>query len=179
MQQYVPLFLSKEDLDIAVQSAYKQRNAAQIKMYRDKALKYEEEYNQVRQEPGCPQLHAPGIHVCIQFAGRWLCKPAVPKAVKRLHWSQEQLRPRPSWKWPKKKQMLWSEHHCPKLRCGSGRLLEFVRSVAQLLAVPLWLQVGSFEEVMQRMTASTGTELAAWNQVMFVAPGLLESAVRS
>jgi hypothetical protein len=46
-QNYVPLFLAKEDLDIAVQSAYKQRNASQIKLYRDKALKYEEEYNQV------------------------------------------------------------------------------------------------------------------------------------
>lgn len=47
LQQYVPLFLCKEDLDIAVQSAYKQRNAAQIKMYKDKALKYQEEYDQV------------------------------------------------------------------------------------------------------------------------------------
>ena len=47
VQQYVPLFLNKSDLDVAVQSAYKQRNAAQIKLYRDKAIKYEEEYNQV------------------------------------------------------------------------------------------------------------------------------------
>lgn len=46
-QQYVPLFLSKEDLDVAVQSAYKQRNQAQIQVYRDKAAKYEEDYNQV------------------------------------------------------------------------------------------------------------------------------------
>lgn len=43
----MPLFLNKEDLDIAVQSAYKQRNAAQIKAYKDKASKYEDEYNQV------------------------------------------------------------------------------------------------------------------------------------
>ncbi len=28
----MPLFLSKEDLDVAVQSAYKQRNAAQIQV---------------------------------------------------------------------------------------------------------------------------------------------------
>ena len=34
-------------------------------------------------------------------------------------------------------------------------------------------QVGSFEEVMQRMTENSGNELAAWSQVMFVAPGLL------
>lgn len=33
---------------MAVQSAYKQRNAAQIKLYQDKARKHEEEYNQVR-----------------------------------------------------------------------------------------------------------------------------------
>ena len=46
-QQYVPLFLAKEDLDVAVQSAYKQRNSTQIKIYRDKANKFDEEYNQV------------------------------------------------------------------------------------------------------------------------------------
>jgi hypothetical protein len=37
------------------------------------------------------------------------------------------------------------------------------------------MQVGSFEEVLMRMSASEGTELAAWSQVMFVAPGLLQS----
>jgi hypothetical protein len=46
-QNYVPLFLAKEDLDVAVQNAYKQRNAPQIKIFKDKALKFEEEYNQV------------------------------------------------------------------------------------------------------------------------------------
>jgi hypothetical protein len=42
----------------------------------------------------------------------------------------------------------------------------------------LWLllQVGSFEEVLMRMSASEGGELAAWSQVMFVAPGLLQQA---
>lgn len=48
VQQYVPLFLCKEDLGIAVQSAYKQRNATQIKLYRDKAKKHEDDFNQVR-----------------------------------------------------------------------------------------------------------------------------------
>jgi hypothetical protein len=47
-QQYVPLFLCKEDLDVAVQSAYVQRNAAQIRLYKDKADKYRAEYDQVR-----------------------------------------------------------------------------------------------------------------------------------
>lgn len=47
LQQYVPLFLNKEDLDIAVQSAYAQRNAAQIKLYKDKADRYQQEYEQV------------------------------------------------------------------------------------------------------------------------------------
>ena len=37
-------------------------------------------------------------------------------------------------------------------------------------------QVGSFEEVLMRMSASEGGELAAWSQVMFVAPGLLQQA---
>jgi len=40
-----------------------------------------------------------------------------------------------------------------------------------------WTQVGSFEEVMMRMTGSSGNELAAWSQVMFVAPNLLRQAV--
>ena len=39
--------MAKEDLDVAVQSAYKQRNSTQIKIYRDKANKFDEEYNQV------------------------------------------------------------------------------------------------------------------------------------
>lgn len=43
-QQYVPLFLTKEDLDVAVGGAYRQRNAAQISAVRDKAAAYEEEY---------------------------------------------------------------------------------------------------------------------------------------
>eukprot|EP00983_Pelagomonas_calceolata_P117692 1160436-Pelagomonas_calceolata.AAC.24 len=42
---------------------------------------------------------------------------------------------------------------------------------------PRSLQVGSFEEVMMRMTGSSGNELAAWSQVMFVAPNLLRQAV--
>ena len=58
MQQYVPLFLAKEDLDVAVSSAYRQRNATQIKLYRDKVDKAEDEYNQVGtcvwcQRPAC------------------------------------------------------------------------------------------------------------------------------
>ena len=52
LQQYVPLFLAKEDLDVAVSSAYRQRNATQIKLYRDKADKAEDEYNQVRAAVG-------------------------------------------------------------------------------------------------------------------------------
>lgn len=39
------------------------------------------------------------------------------------------------------------------------------------------VQVGSFEEVIMRMSSSTGNELAAWSQVMFVAPSLLQQAV--
>lgn len=37
--------------------------------------------------------------------------------------------------------------------------------------------MGSFEEVIMRMTASSGSELAAWSQVMFVAPALLQQAI--
>ena len=44
------------------------------------------------------------------------------------------------------------------------------------LPVLLQMQVGSFEEVMRRMTGSSGDDLASWAQVMFVAPGLLQQA---
>ena len=44
------MFLCKEDLDVAVQSAYKQRNASQIKVYKDKAAKFEEEYQQLARQ---------------------------------------------------------------------------------------------------------------------------------
>lgn len=49
-QTYVPLFLCKEDLDIAVDDAYKVRNAAQIKQYRDRAGKLEDEYRSISQQ---------------------------------------------------------------------------------------------------------------------------------
>ena len=69
LQQYVPLFLAKEDLDVAVQSAYKQRNATQIKLYRDKANKFEDEYNQVGRDVLllCPSY--PSSHSC---QGLWV-----------------------------------------------------------------------------------------------------------
>lgn len=47
---YVPLFLSKGDMDIAVDAAYKARNAAQIQQYQDTAAKYREEYERVKAE---------------------------------------------------------------------------------------------------------------------------------
>lgn len=50
LQQYVPLFLNKEDLDVAVGGAYRQRNAVQIKAVKEKAAQYEEEYQQVMNE---------------------------------------------------------------------------------------------------------------------------------
>lgn len=58
--------------------------------------------------------------------------------------------------------------------CTNTQLsLPWCDAVAVAAAV---LQVGSFEEVLMRMTASEGSELAAWSQVMFVAPGLLQQA---
>jgi hypothetical protein len=65
-------------------------------------------------------------------------------------------------------------------RVNSQLTLEFLsqHSWEQLSFVLLLflLQVGSFEEVLMRMSASEGGELAAWSQVMFVAPGLLQQA---
>lgn len=43
LQQYVPLFLTKEDLDVAVSGAYRQRNAAQITAVKDKVCVCERE----------------------------------------------------------------------------------------------------------------------------------------
>eukprot|EP00775_Hariotina_reticulata_P004600 gene4600-4854_t len=48
--QYVPLFLTKEDLDVAVGGAYRQRNAVQISAVKDAAAQYEQDYNQALQE---------------------------------------------------------------------------------------------------------------------------------
>mmetsp|Transcript_16292 Transcript_16292/g.35211 ORF Transcript_16292/g.35211 Transcript_16292/m.35211 type:complete len:380 (+) Transcript_16292:167-1306(+) len=127
--QYVPLFLCKEDLDIAVQSAYKQRNAAQIKLYRDKANKYEEEYNQVQVQAN-------------SATGR-------------------------------EKTSLEARASKAKAKMDSAKVKAESVERAPLPKV----EVGSFEEVMMRMTASSGNELAAWGQVMFVAPALLQQAV--
>eukprot|EP00882_Tetradesmus_deserticola_P019139 GHRQ01020587.1.p1 GENE.GHRQ01020587.1~~GHRQ01020587.1.p1 ORF type:complete len:506 (+),score=150.39 GHRQ01020587.1:56-1573(+) len=48
--QYVPLFLTKEDLDVAVGGAYRQRNASQISAVKEKAALYEEEYQAALKE---------------------------------------------------------------------------------------------------------------------------------
>jgi hypothetical protein len=52
LQQYVPLFLTKEDLDVAVGGAYRQRNASQISAVKEKAALYEEEYQAAMREVG-------------------------------------------------------------------------------------------------------------------------------
>ena len=71
------------------------------------------------------------------------------------------------------------------LGCGTARravqwslLIESgvgVTTAHQMMCAHGCMQVGSFEEVLMRMSASEGNELAAWSQVMFVAPGLLQS----
>uniref|UniRef100_A0A7S3VHL0 Tic22-like family protein n=1 Tax=Dunaliella tertiolecta TaxID=3047 RepID=A0A7S3VHL0_DUNTE len=127
--QYVPLFLCKEDLGIAVQSAYKQRNATQIKLYRDKAKKHEDDFNQVAVQAN-------------SASGR-------------------------------EKAALESRAAKAKAKYDAAR--EKAEAVER---APLpKIEVGSFEEVMMRMTGSSGNELAAWSQVMFVAPNLLRQAV--
>lgn len=72
-QQYVPLFLCKEDLGIAVQSAYKQRNATQIKLYRDKAKKHEDDFNQVSKESRSSWwIDALSFSVLLKNVGIWM-----------------------------------------------------------------------------------------------------------
>lgn len=123
---YVPLFLCKEDLDVAVQSAFIQRNAAQIKIHKDKADKFLDEYNQVQ------------VQANSATGGR-------------------------------EKQSLENKAAKAKQRAEVASLK--LQSVEK--APMPKIEVGSFEEVMTRMTASTGDDLASWSQVMFVAPGLL------
>jgi hypothetical protein len=48
----MPLFLTKEDLDVAVGGAYRQRNASQISAVKEKAALYEEEYQAAMREVG-------------------------------------------------------------------------------------------------------------------------------
>jgi hypothetical protein len=52
LQQYVPLFLSKEDLDVAVAGAYQARNAAQISAVRAKAAEHEAAYQEALRKVG-------------------------------------------------------------------------------------------------------------------------------
>jgi hypothetical protein len=127
-QQYVPLFLAKEDLDVAVQAAYVARNGTQIAGYREKAARYEEEAVTVE-----TQAEAAA-------AGR-------------------------------EKANL--EGRATKARAKANTAREKADAVAR---APLpRVEVGCFEEVLQRMSDSSGDDLAAWSQVMFVAPGLLQN----
>ncbi|KXZ49113.1 hypothetical protein GPECTOR_23g43 [Gonium pectorale] len=129
--QYVPLFLCKEDLDIAVQSAYSQRNAAAIKLHRDKADKYQADYDTIQaQLDGASGRERSGL------------ESKLAKARMKLDAAKEKL------------------------------------ESAERAPLPK-VEVGSFEEVVMRMTASSGNELAAWSQVMFVAPALLQDASKS
>ncbi|GLC41711.1 hypothetical protein PLESTM_001231600 [Pleodorina starrii] len=131
LEQYVPLFLCKEDLDIAVQSAYVQRNAAQIKLYKDKADRYQADFDQV-----AGQLES------ASGRERSGLESKLAKARAKLEAAQEKVE---------------SVERAPLPK----------------------VEVGSFEEVVMRMTASAGNELAAWSQVMFVAPALLQEAAKS
>eukprot|EP00882_Tetradesmus_deserticola_P021097 GHRQ01022827.1.p1 GENE.GHRQ01022827.1~~GHRQ01022827.1.p1 ORF type:complete len:558 (+),score=134.92 GHRQ01022827.1:56-1729(+) len=60
--QYVPLFLTKEDLDVAVGGAYRQRNASQISAVKEKAALYEEEYQTALKE-----VRAAAVAVCVCY----------------------------------------------------------------------------------------------------------------
>ncbi|WIA13520.1 hypothetical protein OEZ85_007093 [Tetradesmus obliquus] len=126
--QYVPLFLTKEDLDVAVGGAYRQRNAAQISAVRDKAAAYEEEYAATLKEVD----GAAGRDRSLLEAKAGKVKAKLDDALSKA--SAIEVAPMPK------------------------------------------IEVGSFEEVLMRMSASEGGELAAWSQVMFVAPGLLQQA---
>ncbi|PNW73271.1 hypothetical protein CHLRE_14g625750v5 [Chlamydomonas reinhardtii] len=127
--QYVPLFLCKEDLDIAVQSAYVQRNAAQIKLYKDKADKYQADYDQIASQ----------LEAAANGRERGGLESRLAKARVKLEAARDKVE---------------SVERAPLPK----------------------VEVGSFEEVVMRMTASAGNELAAWSQVMFVAPELLRDS---
>lgn len=68
------------------------------------------------------------------------------------------------------------EHRAAKLKSKLDVAREKAEAIEQ--APMPKIEVGSFEEVMQRMTASSGNELTAWSQVMFVAPGLLHQTLQ-
>eukprot|EP00879_Flechtneria_rotunda_P025219 GHRR01026790.1.p1 GENE.GHRR01026790.1~~GHRR01026790.1.p1 ORF type:complete len:355 (+),score=84.47 GHRR01026790.1:404-1468(+) len=126
--QYVPLFLTKEDLDVAVGGAYRQRNATQISAVKDKAAQYEAEYQQAMTEADS----AGGRDKALLEAKAGKVKSKLDDALSKA-------------------------------------------SAIQVAPLPK-IEVGSFEEVLMRMSASEGSELSAWSQVMFVAPGLLQQA---
>ena len=124
----MPLFLCKEDLDVAVAGAHRQRNAAAIGAARDEAARHEAAYQEA-------------LNAAAAAKGR-------DKAV--------------------------LESKAAKARAALDAALG---RAAGAEAAPLpKVEVGSLEEVLTRMSASEGDELAAWSQVMFVAGGLLQSA---
>jgi len=125
--QYVPLFLAREDLDVAVSSAHRARNAGQIRGYRERAAEAE------------AAAAAAAAAAKAAPAGR---RPALEAEAEG---ARERAR---------------------------GAL----DKAAAVERAPLpKVEVGSLEEVLLRMSTSRGSELAAWSQCMFVAPGLLQN----
>lgn len=183
-QQYVPLFLTKEDLDVAVGGAHRQRNAAQISAVNDKAAAAEEEYTaalkEVRQQScgaserawctvsrrACVVMHRHIWHA----AGARPVQPRLPAvaAAARTPRSSPQVTSAAG----RDKAALEAKASKAKARLDDARGKARAVEAAALPKV----EVGSFEEVLLRMSASEGSELAAWSQVMFVAPGLLQQA---
>lgn len=67
----------------------------------------------------------------------------------------------------------------PALQAAKAKAkLDAAREKAERVAKapPPKVEVGSFEEVVSRMTQAEGADLASWSQIMFVAPGLLSAS---
>lgn len=86
VQQYVPLFLTREDLDVAVRGAHRSRHAAQIGAVRSRADELQAQYDDARREVCVWLFISTCVYVCVWVGGCvgvcccCVCHPSSPSS---------------------------------------------------------------------------------------------------
>lgn len=171
---------------MAVQGAHRQRNAAAISAARGEAAKHE----QVAARAPCRPIPGAALRVVLCCAARAAChRPLLrpgpapcPSPARLAPWhcstwralaplppsppSQEYQEAISAAATAKGRDKVLLESKASKARSALDAAMDRAASIE---AAPLpKVEVGSFEEVLMRMSASEGDELNAWSQVMFV-----------
>jgi len=170
--QYVPLFLTREDLDVAAAAAHRQRNAVQIREYGTRAAALAEELDAIRRDIAVAEQQQQQQHQVPSGAKMAIVEDAKGHSDNSKKKTTDDADKKISHS--KVLQVLRSKEGQAKERLEVARL-----KVAAVEAMPPpKVEVGSLEEVIMRMSTpkATAAEMAAWAQVMFVAPDLLRSA---